>query len=168
MSKRDSGTDLFSFKRATSSVSAPLPTQQYFPYENAWKEFDRLHKTAQGGDPLRVVVWIFEFSLSVVGIYGFHLTKGSNLVVFDSWGAAFVAAISELVKARTRRGVGGSGFGAGVGPSGEKGYFRANKPARAEPHLCGCGGSKEFNSALEILQWNERFNWCPQNRGGKD
>jgi hypothetical protein len=102
MSKRDSGTDLFSFERATSSVSAPLPTQQYFPYENAWKEFDRLHKTAQGGDPLRIVVWIFELSVSVVGIYGFHLTKGSNLVVFVSWGAAFVAELFYWMSGRRR------------------------------------------------------------------
>ena len=42
MFKRDSGTDLFSFERPTRSLSAsaPLPAQQYFPYEDAWKEFE--------------------------------------------------------------------------------------------------------------------------------
>src|ERR1700691_4471639 len=59
MFKRDSGTKLFSFERPTKSVSAsaPLPTQQYFPYENAWKEFDKLQKAARGGGPIRWVTW---------------------------------------------------------------------------------------------------------------
>jgi hypothetical protein len=102
MSKRDCGTDLFSFERATRSVSARLPAQQHFPYENAWKEFERLHKTAQGGGPLRVVVRIFEFSISVVGIYGFHLTKGSKLIIFACLGAAGVAELFYWINGRKR------------------------------------------------------------------
>lgn len=92
MVKRDSGTDLFSFERPTRSLSAsaPLPAQQYFPYENAWKEFDKLQKTARGRGPLRWVMWVFDLSMGMIGIYGFHLTKGSKLIILICWGSAAV------------------------------------------------------------------------------
>jgi hypothetical protein len=93
MFEKDSGTDLFSFERTPRASSAPFATQQYFPYESVWKDFDKLQKVVRGGGPLRWVMWGFEVSMAVVGMYGFHLAKGSKPIIVICWGAAGVAEL---------------------------------------------------------------------------
>jgi hypothetical protein len=93
MFEKNSGTDIFSLERTPRSSSAPLLTEQYFPYESAWKEFDRLQKTARGGRPIRWLMWVFGVSMGIVGFYGFRLMKGSKLIILICWGAAGVIEI---------------------------------------------------------------------------
>jgi hypothetical protein len=102
MSEKKLITDIFSSERTPIDRSAPSDVQQYFPYEDNWKEFDKLQKTAQRRGPLRIVLWVFELLMSGVGIYGLHLTKGSSLIIIFPWGAAGVAELLYQFSGRRR------------------------------------------------------------------
>jgi hypothetical protein len=90
MSEKHFDMDIFSFERTPRGIPSATGAEPYFPYAAAWKEFDKLQKTAQGRGPLRVVLRAFEFLMSGVGIYGLHITKAPKLLVV-AWGAAGIA-----------------------------------------------------------------------------
>jgi hypothetical protein len=102
MSKKHFDMDIFSLERRPQAISSAAGTEPYFPYAVAWKEFDKLQKTAQGRGPLRDVLWIFELSMSGVGIYGLHVAKGSKLMVIAAWGAALSAELLYQFSGRRR------------------------------------------------------------------
>jgi hypothetical protein len=72
MSEKHFDMDIFSLERTPRAITSAADADTYFPYAAAWKEFDKLQKTAQGRGTLRVVLWAFEFLMSGVGIYGLH------------------------------------------------------------------------------------------------
>jgi|HubBroStandDraft_6_1064221.scaffolds.fasta_scaffold134145_2 hypothetical protein len=102
MSESHFETDIFSLERRPQPTSLVAGAEPYFPYAAAWTEFDKLQKTAQGRGPLRLVLWIFELLMSVVGFYGFHLAKGSKLLVIAAWGAALAAELLYQFNGRRR------------------------------------------------------------------
>jgi hypothetical protein len=102
MSEKHFDMDIFSFERTQRAVSSAAVAEPYFPYAAAWKAFDKLQKTAQGRGPLRVVLWIFELSMSGVGIYGLHLAKGSKLMVIAAWSTAMSAELLYQFNGRRR------------------------------------------------------------------
>jgi hypothetical protein len=102
MSEKRFEMDIFSLEQRPRAISSMAGAEPYFPYADAWKEFDQLQKTAQGRGPLRLVLWIFELSMSGIGIYGLHLAKGSNLMVIAAWGAALSAELLYQFNGRRR------------------------------------------------------------------
>jgi hypothetical protein len=102
MSEKHFEMDIFSFERTPRDASSAAVVEPYFPYAAAWKEFDKLQKTAQDRGPLRVVLWIFELSMSGVGIYGLHLARGSKLMVIAAWSAAVSAELLYQFNGRRR------------------------------------------------------------------
>jgi len=102
MAEKHFDMDIFSFERTPKATSSAAGAEPYFPYAIAWKEFDKLQKTAQDRGPLRVVLWIFELSMSGVGIYGLHLARGSKLMVIAAWGAALSAGLLYQFNGRRR------------------------------------------------------------------
>jgi hypothetical protein len=80
-------TDIFSFDRRPKSSFTVSSFEPYFPYGDAWKEFDKLQKRANGRGPFGFVCSIFEGSLVSTGLFGWHyLSKHHGLSVLAGSG----------------------------------------------------------------------------------
>jgi len=65
MFNKRSETPIFSFERQPVITSVPSDTEPYFPFAEAWKEFDTLQKTVRGGGKLSIIRHLAEFLLSL-------------------------------------------------------------------------------------------------------
>ena len=81
MSEKHFEMDIFSFERAARTSSAPSPARQYYPYESAWKEFDKLCKTIHDGGPIRFAVSLFELALLSAGTSRLHLREEGKFAI---------------------------------------------------------------------------------------
>jgi hypothetical protein len=94
--------DIFSFERTSSTPSASFATRQYFPFESAWKEFDRLHQTIHHGGPVRFALSVLELALLSVGTLGLHVSKESKLIILIGWVALAALGLFRFVDGRSR------------------------------------------------------------------
>jgi hypothetical protein len=88
MSDGHSRTDIFSFDRKPKSSFPSSNFEPYFPYADAWKEFDKLKKRASGRGPFGFARSIVEGSLVSMGLLGWHTSRSTTDCQFW-WDRAF-------------------------------------------------------------------------------
>jgi hypothetical protein len=98
-----SSTDIFSFDRKPNNSFPASSFEPYFPYADAWNEFDKLKKRANGRGPFGLVRSIVEGSLVSVGLLGWHnISKhyGWSILVSSGLLVALQLAFEPIARKR--------------------------------------------------------------------
>jgi hypothetical protein len=94
---------LFALERDSVAASRTGP-DPYFPFADAWKEFDALQKTVQWRGRLSVIrhIALFLFSVLGIGIIEFHPSTRIKHMIVAGLGALFVAEFLHWFTMRER------------------------------------------------------------------
>jgi len=104
MFNKRSETPIFSFERQPVITSVPSDTEPYFPFAEAWKEFDTLQKTVRGGGKLSIIRHLAEFVLFLTsfGLIEFRPSKGVARLIAISFAVIMVAEFFHWFMMRRR------------------------------------------------------------------
>ncbi len=79
-------------------------TEPNHPFADAWKEFDKLQKSAKGGGRLGIVKHIAEILIFLVslGVIEFHPSKNAKQIIAVAFGAILIAELLRVFAAKRR------------------------------------------------------------------
>jgi hypothetical protein len=102
MSARVSDSAIFSLASTPPTSAAANPARLYFPYEDAWKEYDKLYAAAQGRGEAGYVSWGLENICFATAALDPYLSKKLKLLLILAWFLTSTLRLLSLYRARRR------------------------------------------------------------------